>query len=365
MGLTIRRGDIFYIRSNYAEIGCEQRGDRPGVVVSNNKANQFSPVVSIVYLTTRHKTKLPTHVRVQCERPSIALCEHVYSISVDRLDRRVGHVTKYEQERIDEALRVSLMLKKEERKVKDLTVIDMNGIYTIDSREVATMVDRPHNDLMKSIRQYCEHLTAGDFSLSDFFIPSTYKDRTGRELLCYLITRKGCDMVANKMTGEKGVLFTAAYINKFHEMERSEQASIPKTYPEALRLAADLAEQNNVLQLEIGELKPKAAYADEILLSDGTMTATQIAADYGMSAIKLNRILHDARIQRKVGEQWVLYAEHLGKGYTDSETFEYDHRDGAKASKPLTKWTQKGRLMINEVLNKRGIYANSQEEKGA
>jgi Rha family phage regulatory protein len=104
--------------------------------------------------------------------------------------------------------------------MNDLQIISQNGKFYADSREVAEMVDKPHNDLMKSIRQYCEYLTAGSFPLSDFFIESDYKDSTGRTLPCYLITRKGCDMVANKMTGQKGVLFTAKYVTKFDEMEK-------------------------------------------------------------------------------------------------------------------------------------------------
>ena len=102
----------------------------------------------------------------------------------------------------------------------NLTVIKRDGQLLVDSREVAEMVERPHNDLMKSIRGYADYLTKGNFSLSDFFIQNTYKDSTGRSLPSYLLTKKGCDMVANKMTGEKGVLFTAAYVTKFDQMEK-------------------------------------------------------------------------------------------------------------------------------------------------
>lgn len=66
-----------------------------------------------------------------------------------------------------------------------LQVINHNSIDAVDSREVAQMMEKPHNDLMKSIRNYCDALTAGDFSLSDFFIPSNYVDSTGRRLPCY------------------------------------------------------------------------------------------------------------------------------------------------------------------------------------
>ena len=95
---------------------------------------------------------------------------------------------------------------------------DFKGKKVIDSREVAEMVGRSHNELLKSIRTYSGHLTEGEIPLSEFFIESSYKDSTGRELLCYLITKKGCDMIANKLTGKKGVLFTAAYVTAFEEM---------------------------------------------------------------------------------------------------------------------------------------------------
>ncbi|MBV5191120.1 phage antirepressor KilAC domain-containing protein [Staphylococcus chromogenes] len=116
-------------------------------------------------------------------------------------------------------------------------------------------------------------------------------------------------------------------------------------------------EQNLLLQQEIGELKPKADYVDEILKSPGTMTITQIAADYGLSAQKLNKLLHKARIQRRVGKQWILYTEHMNKGYTKSETINIVRSDGTPDTQPQTKWTQKGRLKIHEILTDFGYEA--------
>jgi Rha family phage regulatory protein len=114
--------------------------------------------------------------------------------------------------------------------MNDLTVIKQNGGAYIDSREVAVAIDKPHNDLMKSIRKYGEYLTAGKFSLSRFFIASTYFDSTGRELPCFLLSKMGCEMVANKLTGEKGVLFTAAYVTRFNEMETAEREAEIKSH---------------------------------------------------------------------------------------------------------------------------------------
>lgn len=113
--------------------------------------------------------------------------------------------------------------------MNELQVIRHGEIEVVDSRDVARMVERHHNDLMKTIRSYCEYLGQGDFAQSDFFIQSTYINSQNKEMPCYLLTKKGCDMVANKMTGEKGVLFTAAYVTAFEKMrEHIQQEGMQK-----------------------------------------------------------------------------------------------------------------------------------------
>lgn len=242
----------------------------------------------------------------------------------------------------------------------ELTIINYNGVHAIDSREVAEMVGKDHNILMRDIRTYCGYLGLYKIAQSDFFIESTYQNSQNKTQPCYLITKKGCDMVANKMTGEKGVLFTAAYVNKFHEMEQ--RISVPQSLPEALRLAADLAEQNAALSLTaakqsqiIGELKPKADYVDWILQSPSLITTTAIAKDYGMSARTFNKLLHDKGIQFKQGDQWFLYRKYQDKGYTHSKTINITRSDGMPDISMQTKWTQKGRLFLYELLKADGI----------
>jgi len=104
--------------------------------------------------------------------------------------------------------------------MNQLKVVSLDGQLVTDSRDVAEMVERTHYELMKSIRIYIEYLGQGKIPYSDFFIESTYQNSQNKTQPCYLLTRKGCDMVANKMTGEKGVLFTAAYVTRFEEMEQ-------------------------------------------------------------------------------------------------------------------------------------------------
>ena len=127
--------------------------------------------------------------------------------------------------------------------------------------------------------------------------------------------------------------------------------------------ALKFAEQRlNVLQLEntqqkqiIGELKPKADYLDKILQSKALVTITAIAKDYGMSAKELNKKLHNLKIQFKQGHQWFLYSKYHDCGYTHSETVEYKHKDGTVDTTMNTKWTQKGRLFLYDILKKNGI----------
>ena len=119
-----------------------------------------------------------------------------------------------------------------------MTVKNTHGRWAIDSREVAEMVEKRHKHLLRDIAGYIkimEEANEPKFGPSDFFIPSAYKDSTGRELPCYLITKKGCDMIANKLTGEKGILFTAAYVTAFEGMQEAlSTGRPPEVSPAAL-----------------------------------------------------------------------------------------------------------------------------------
>lgn len=102
----------------------------------------------------------------------------------------------------------------------------MNNLQalTLDSREVAKMLPKRHDNLVRDIKNYSGYLKEAaerKIALSEFWQESSYKDITGRTLKRYLITKKGCEFIAHKMTGKKGALFTATYINRFHEMEEA------------------------------------------------------------------------------------------------------------------------------------------------
>ncbi|WP_206855320.1 phage antirepressor KilAC domain-containing protein [Candidatus Enterococcus mangumiae] len=132
--------------------------------------------------------------------------------------------------------------------------------------------------------------------------------------------------------------------------------NVPQSFAQALRLAADLEEKNQLLEQQIAEYEPKISYLDTILSSTDTVATSQIAADYGMSAIALNKLLNQLGVQHKVSGQWLLYRKHMNQGYTKSHTSEIPKSDGGVKVVMNTKWTQKGRVFIYNLLIAKGYY---------
>ncbi|WP_257155368.1 Rha family transcriptional regulator [Bacillus cereus] len=114
--------------------------------------------------------------------------------------------------------------------------VNNQEVNFIDSLEVANMTGKRHDHLLRDIDNYMDiFLTNPNLGALDYFQKATYLDLKGEPRRKYFLTRKGCELVANKMTGEKGILFTVAYIDKFHEMEKAiQQPALPTTYKEAL-----------------------------------------------------------------------------------------------------------------------------------
>lgn len=116
-----------------------------------------------------------------------------------------------------------------------------------------------------------------------------------------------------------------------------------------------LESENENLLIELEEANKNADYLDLILQTKDSLTITQIAQDYGISARKMNQLLKQERIQRIVNGQWVLYAKYLGKGYISSRTFDYMGKDGKIHSNVTTVWTQLGRRFLYDKLKAIGV----------
>lgn len=126
------------------------------------------------------------------------------------------------------------------------------------------------------------------------------------------------------------------------------------------RLDSRIQENNR----QIARLRPKAVYLDMILHSRSLVLTTQIAKDYGMSAIRLNKLLHQWGIQYKMRNQWMLYAQYQGQGYTASTSVEIRRSDGRMEVKYQTEWTQKGRVFLYQLLKSKGYLPIVEQQIG-
>lgn len=144
---------------------------------------------------------------------------------------------------------------------------------TITSMEVAEMVGKKHCDLLKDIRRYTVQLGEGKIPLSDFFTESTYQNSQNKTMPCYMVTKKECEFIAHKLTGQKGTEFTAKYINRFHQMEQERLNPNSSEIPigevaSYLKIMDRVAVRQNLAPYKIAENFKRVSEQFGIYLSD-------------------------------------------------------------------------------------------------
>lgn len=240
-------------------------------------------------------------------------------------------------------------------------IITITQAQTMSSLQIAELTGKRHDAILRDIRNLLEQGVA-----AHNFVETSYTDKSNRQSPCYQLTKTGCLILAS---GYNAVL-REKIINRWMELEAANawQYQVPTSFREALLLAAaqqeQIEEQQKLLVAQSeqirdlneanAEMRVKVSYYDQILASKSTVTTTQIAQDYGMSAKKFNIELRNLKIQRKVGGQWILYAPYNTMGYVHSETFIPECSTTGKVVM-VTKWTQKGRLFLYETLKKKGV----------
>ncbi len=261
--------------------------------------------------------------------------------------------------------------------MNELTTIVEDAEERMTSLQIAEVTGKPHADVMKAIRKMesaWEKVNEGNFSLV------TYQDKKGESRPCYSLNKEECLYIATKFNDEA----RAKLIKRWKELEEQHaRQSVPTTYLEALKSLVKSEEERQQLALEkkkqaqeietiskenaelgnkITEMLPKVSYYDQILQSKATMTVTQIAQDYGMSAIQLNKELEDMKIQYKMRGQWILYAQFKMGGYVHSRAVDIVRSNGMHEVKYNTEWTTKGRLFLYEALKGKGILPLIEQE---
>lgn len=200
--------------------------------------------------------------------------------------------------------------------MKKLNVINVNGQYIADSREIAEMTGTRHDHLLAKIDGFYVVLaTDPNFRVSDFFIAGTYEDSTGRTMKKYDCTRKGCDMIANKMTGKKGVLFTATYVTRFEELEKKSVESQDNVIPlderrvrmELLKTAIDHDQRIENVEFKIEEISRKVE--EQITLDNGEQRKVQKAIARKIYSIEQDKAVRRElfhQIYREIKDRWAV-----------------------------------------------------------
>ncbi|MEH0154781.1 phage regulatory protein/antirepressor Ant [Limibacter armeniacum] len=225
----------------------------------------------------------------------------------------------------------------------------INHEQKMSSREIAELTGKQHKDVMKAIRNMepaWQKINGRKFALG------SYADAQGQRRPEYQLNKTESLYVATKFNDEA----RAHLVLRWEQLERKAQPANLSRY-EILKLAMQAEEEKQLLQTEVKLLSPKADYHDKVLQSKSTYVTTQIAKELGMSAVTLNRKLHDLEIQHKSNGTWVLYAKYQNRGYTKTTTTVIQRSNGENETRMTTVWTEKGRKFIHALFAQANLYA--------
>ena len=246
--------------------------------------------------------------------------------------------------------------------MEELVKINSAGKDVTTSLIVAKVFGKRHDHVLRDI----ENLSCSEtFRLANFGETLYTHPQNGQTYKMYEMTKDGFSFLVMGYTGEKAGQFKEEFINEFNKREmllKSDDYILARSQ-QILNNRLELAEQKvNQLEAEnagqktlIAQMQKGNDYLNIILQSKGTLATTQVAADYGMSAIAFNKKLNEMHIQHKVNGQWILYGEFMGKGYVHSDTISFFHKDGRPDTRLCTVWTQRGRLFLYDALKETGI----------
>lgn len=255
----------------------------------------------------------------------------------------------------------------------NLTVLERNGQRVMTTNQLAEVYGADRHQISKNFTRNIERYKEDKhyFSLTgeskrEFLDRVQIDDGSKNATVLYLWTEKGAWLHAKSLNTDQAWDAYEMLVDEYYKI--TQEPILPKTYKEALLQLVEQVEKkeklqtdNLVLTQQVNELQPKASYYDMILQNKSLLSVSKIAKDYGMSAMALNKKLNELGVQYKQGDIWLLYAKYQDKGYTQTTTHVID----ADHSKVSTKWTQKGRLFIYDLLKREGILPMIEREEAS
>lgn len=268
-----------------------------------------------------------------------------------------------------EAARITLNTIQVSKEVSEIEVKEWYGERVVTFRDIDEAHGRVEGTAKRNFHKNKEHLCEGEDyfvithkEFSTKFVPN-HRTAGNPKNEVILLTQSGYLLLVKSFTDNLSWDVQKNLVSNYFKLKSEEKYLIPVNFAEALRLAADLEEQKQKLETEkllleqqVAEYEPRISYLDKILESKDSLIVSQVSEDYGLTAHSLNKILHEEGIQYKRNRQWLLYEQHKGLGYTDSKTVPFRKNNGEECYAIQTRWTQKGRVFIHSILEKRGIY---------
>ncbi|MDK6500715.1 hypothetical protein KBABDLON_00722 [Lactobacillus gasseri] len=193
-----------------------------------------------------------------------------------------------------------------------------------------------------------------DIDFQPVLISTPRENRGNIELQDYALTidmAKQLCLLSRTKKGKEYREYLIEIEKKWNDPQNVVQRAMDILHSENLQLKLE----NKSLNRQLEESNKKASYLDVILGTTDAMVTTQIAMDYGYTAVKFNKLLHALGIQHKVNGQWILYKAYMGKKYTTTKLHTYTDKHGKDHAKPLTAWTQKGRRLIYDILKENNV----------
>nr|DAK73052.1 MAG TPA: antirepressor protein [Caudoviricetes sp.] len=233
-----------------------------------------------------------------------------------------------------------------------IKITEYNGNQAVSARDLHKFLEitERFSNWFERMLQYgfVENI---DYQGCEFF--NTLANQTLTDYALTLDCAKEISMIQRSKKGKEA----REYFIECEKQLRSGKFALPTTYKEALQsllieveAKERLQAQNELQAKELEKQAPKVAYYDEVLTSQSTYNANQIAKELGMSAVTLNKKLHELKVQYKQGGQWLLYHPHQNKGYTKTVTYTYTDSKGETCTNSSTVWTEKGRAFIHSII---------------